>query len=155
MGMKMEKERYDFGFRYDLALGERIDTFCESTGSSLNRLMGKALEFALRLHDRRKVRFTPGSGFLMRLRHEERIERMLILSAWQRMKLRDFSYAYRISMAEVLRISLEMYLDYLDRQRGKTVVVKHHYESAIRIIEQFTVVLFPVFDRKPPLRFSG
>jgi len=44
--MEIEKKRYYFGFRFEKAIAERINRHCKGAGISLNRLVGKAFDFA-------------------------------------------------------------------------------------------------------------
>ena len=149
--MKIEKKRYYFGFRYDPTLGSRIVSHCNAAGETLNRLVSRALLFTFQQHNRRKILFSSASGFLTRPVYERRTDAILILSSRQREIVRDFAYAYRRSMAEIIRIALEVYLDYLDRMNGKSEVKKHYYETGVVIIEQLVVCLFPIFaPRIPP-----
>ena len=146
----MEKERYYFGFRYDYKLADRIERYCAVTGMSLNRLVEKAFGFAIGLHDKRKLLFDTYSGFSIRPLFEGKVTAMLILDAEMREMVRNFAVCYRRSMAEGLRVSLEVYLDSLDKRSGKIDVVKHYYRQAQAVITQTLFTLFPVYPLKIP-----
>ena len=144
----MEKERYYFGFRFDFELGERIDRYCFMTGETLNQLVEKAFCFTARLHDRRNILFDTYSGFCSRPLFEGKVTAMLILKAEIREMVRNFAVCYRRSMAEILRVSLEVYLDMLVNGAGKIDDVKHYYRQPRAVITQ---TLFTLFPQKFPL----
>jgi len=148
--MEIEKKRYYFGFRFEQAIAERINRHCKGAGISLNRLVGKAFDFAAELHDRRKILFTRSSNFLEREDEGDKVSPMLILDAVRRNMVRNFAFAYGRSMAEIIRVALEVYLDFLDTDGGKFGKIKHYYKLAQCTIQWTMITLSPAFPPKIP-----
>ena len=74
-------------------------------------------------------------------------------SAIQREAVRNFAFAYRISMAEVFRVSIEMFLDYQNTDKSKLSVVKHYYIRKMPVLIQVKIVLDPVIPYKKPIDY--
>lgn len=146
----MERQRFYFGFRYDYNLAKRITRHCSLAGLSLNRFVEKAFSFAAHLHDERKIVFKAYSGFCSRPLSEEKVTTMLILKVEMREMVRNFAICYRRSMAEILRVSIEVYLDSLDLKLGKIDSVKHYYGQPQAVITQTLFTLFPAIPVKIP-----
>ena len=144
----MKKQIFYFGFRYDKTLESKIDFFCREKKINLNKLAAKAFRYLAGLHDRKKVVFNQKSRFLARINRQEKIEVTLVNSREQRELLRNFAIAYRVSMAEVLRIALEIFLD---KAFSKSDVVKHVYRQEKPIKMSTLILLFPVYPCKEPI----
>lgn len=144
----MEKQQHCFGFRFESDLMKRVLKCRNSASLSMNSFVKKAFCFAMRQHDRRRVVFDGVSGFISRASRKDKVTTMLVLEGGLRESVRNFSIAYRKSMAEVIRIALELYLDYLDTDAGKNGAIKHYYNTPQPIIECSIIGLYPAF---PPM----
>jgi len=149
----MEKQAHYFGFRFENALEKRLIRYCGIRNSSLSRFAARAFRFTAAQHNRRKILFTTASGFKSRTRKEDKTETVLIQTGAQREMVRNFAFVYRISMAEVLRIALEVYLDHLETAGGKLDAIKHVYRLQQDIKVMTLIILYPAFPAKPPLDF--
>lgn len=144
----MKKQIFYFGFRYDETLEHKINRYCRLKRLSLNKLAARAFRNLTALHDRKKVLFDWRSRFLARIDRHEKTEVTLVHSREQRELLRNFAFAYRVSMAEVLRIALEIYLA---EALGKSDKVKHVYEHDKPIKTSTLILLFPAYPCKEPI----
>ena len=149
----MKKKIYCFGFRFEKVLFLRMRHWCTQESVSLNRLVMRAFSFTAKLHDQKKIIFDTASGFLGRVDRRDKIETLLQHTTDQREAVRNFAFAYRISMAEVLRISMEVYLDHLEGNDVKLDDIKHIYRSDQAIKTVTIVILFPVYPVKYPIDY--
>lgn len=120
------------------------------SGRTLNRMVEDALRFVSKLHDLGKIPFRWMSGFLLRDVREDIVETMLILEADVHEMVRNYAFAYRISMAEVLRVALEVYLDHLESEDGKLDDTLHYYDPPVSVISTVLARLIPAFHNGIP-----
>lgn len=145
----MDRKRFDFGFRYEEQLEERVVQFCKIRRISLNTLVERAFNFTSSEHDKGKIFVNLSSGFIFRPSCEDKVEKVLKIEALFRERVRNFAFSYRLSMAEVLRIALEVYLDYHDTQGGKLGKVKHYYSRVKSFIKGTIFFISPAFSGSP------
>ena len=141
----MLKEKYYFEFRFEEALKKRVLFHCQNQGMSLNRLMEAAFRFTAALHDGGKVPFAWKSRFLIRPDKNDRFSPMLILEKDVHEMVRNYAFAYRRSMAEILRVALELYLDHLESPNGKLDNTLHYYNNPVPVIKEVSAYLIPGF----------
>jgi len=147
----MEKERYYFGFRFENALKKRIKQYCEHRSLSLNTLVNHAFKSTAKLHDKQRILLNrSSSGFAVRINLRDRVDAMLILEAPTREMVRNFAVCYRKSMAEIIRIALELFLDFQDKHSGKIDDIKHYYNKPQYVISCTVIGLYPAFPPKIP-----
>lgn len=151
----MQKQRLYFGFRFENGMKKRIKWQLERRGGGLNSFVEDALRFIANLHDRGKLRFLWLSNFLTRTDKEDRFETMLILQPDVHEMVRNYAFSYRRSMAEVLRVALEVYLEYLESSDGKLVDTMHYYDKPVPVINTATARLIPAFHHGiPPNQYN-
>ena len=140
-----------FGFRVEKGLWDRLKVYCQGSGLSLNELVDHAFRFTAGLHDRRKTVFNrSASGFRWRADKADKVTTTLELDPELRESVRNFAVVYLCSMAEVLRKSLELYLDFLDTKGGREGEIRHFYRKPQEIIMASIIGLFPAFAPKLP-----
>ena len=153
MGMNIyqKKKRHYFGFRFESRLDKRILHQCTKDSTSLNRLVREAVLFTGKLHDKRKLKLSRSfSAFRSRISMKDRVTTVLILDISTREMIRNFSICYRKSMAEFIRIALELYLDWQEKGQSKMETIKHYYNKPQKIIKRSIIVIFPSFPLKNP-----
>ena len=141
----MIKERYYFEIRFEKELGKKIKEFCTENKISLSQLAEEAFRFTARLHDAGKVPFVRRSAFYGRKDKDNIFSPMIILKADVHEMVRNFAFAYRQSMAETLRISLEMFLEAAESDFSKLEDNIHYYNAPTLTIKQVTAFLIPAF----------
>lgn len=146
----MEKGKYGFGFRCERLLWYRIMQHCAEQSQSVNRFVQEAVCFAGRLHDRRHFFIKRTSGFIGRNVLADRINTLLILKSWTRIIVRNFAIVYQRSMAEVIRMMLELYLDWRDKENGKIRQIRHYYSKPQMCIQCSIIGLYPIFPPELP-----
>ena len=148
----MEKDEYGFGFRFERALGERIVRYCKKETVSLNDLVECAVCFAGHLHDKRKIIFDRASGFSERLESADKLSTVLIVKADIREIVLNFAVVYRKSMAEIIRVALEVFLDFQDTGKRRAGEIRHYYNKPQMCIQCSVISLYPIFPpQKPPI----
>lgn len=143
----------DFEFRYDCALGKRIRSYCGKRQVPLQLLAARAFRFTSKTHNVRQIIFDCASGFRRRRNKIDKETVVFTHSAHQREAVRNFAFSYRISMAEVYRISIEMYLDAQEVRSGETDTIKHYCTVKQSILIQVTIPLFPAYPYKKPVEY--
>jgi len=141
----IEKYRRYFGFRYEKILESRIVDYLQRRKVTLNTFVLDAFQFACVRYSKKRLLFRNWSGFVMRSCRKDKIDAMLCFEAEIRERLRNLAIAYRKSMAEILRVSLEVYLDYLDGNAGKIDIEKHYYSFPQDIIGCVVIGVNPFF----------
>lgn len=141
----MLKEKYYFEFRFEEELKQRAILHCRKLEISLNRLVEAALRFTTELHDKGKILFIWRSQFLARQHKEDQFSPMLILDKDMHEMVRNYAFAYRKSMAEILRISMELYFHYLESDSSKLDNALHYYNDPVPVIKQVIIHLIPGF----------
>ena len=153
MDTKISKARYYFGFRLESGLDEQAQLYCNNISISFNELIENAIVNLCHLHDQRKVLLNKSTSvFHSRQNLKDRVDTMLILKAAIREQVWSFAVCYRKSMAEIIRIALELYLDSLDSDKIKLDNIKHNYRHPQLIIECTIIGLYPIYPPKtqPP-----
>ena len=151
MDIQISKERYYFGFRFENTLKERIISYCKQQTVNLNTLVEIAMENICRLHDKKMIHLNKAaSNFRGRFNTRDRIDTMLILKAAVREHVWNLAVCYRRSMAEIIRIALELFLDATDSKISKSDDIKHYYSKPQYIIECTIIGLYPFYPPKPP-----
>ena len=151
----MEKERFYFGFRFENRMKERVLAQMKKRIVRLNQFVEEAFRFTTTLHDRGKLPFAWKSFFITRPDRADRFDTMLILKPDVHEMVRNYAFAYRRSMAEVLRVALEVYLDFLESEDGKLDNTIHYYDKPIPVIRRAVAQLIPSFPPGiPPDRYT-
>ena len=149
----MKEKIYYFGFRFEKKLNNRIENFCSKNEISLKQLVSIALQYTMKNHNMKRIIFDQSSYFKGRIDKRDKIETHFTQSETQRECARSFAFAYRLSMAEVFRISLEAYLDYIDTNKGRFGEIKHIYRSEKSIKTLTVIILYPAFSEKFPIDY--
>lgn len=134
-------------------LQNRAQKHCNSNATAFNALIKTAIEYLCLLHDKKKVLINKSaSAFNDRQDLRDKVNTMLILKAAIREQVWNFAVCYRKSMAEIIRIALELYLDSLDPKKRKSDNIKHYYSRPQEIIECTIIGLYPIYPPKllPP-----
>ena len=151
----MEKQRFYFGFRFENGMKKRLLEQMFQQRMRLNRFVEDALRFAARLHDKGQLPFAWKSVFITRPDRRNRFDTMLILNHDVHEMVRNLAFAYRRSMAEVLRVALEVYLDFLESPNGKLDNLLHYYSKPMSVINTVTARLIPAFlNGIPPNKYN-
>ena len=148
--MYMLKEKYYFEFRFEEELKTRIIRHCRDQTLTLSRMVEKAFRFTAALHDKGKVPFAWKSQFITRQEKEDRYSPMLLLNKDLHEMVRNYAFAYRSSMAEILRVSLELYFDYLESEDEKLDNTLHYYNEPVPVIKTVLAQLIPGFPHGIP-----
>lgn len=139
----MRKERYYFELRLENSLNKMAKMICKKEEISLSSLVDRAFRFIAPLYRKGNIPFKSRSKFFLRLNKENKFTRMIILQNDMHETVRNFAFAHRMSMAEVLRIALEVYLNFLvDGMPGIEEQI-HYYNPAIPVIEHIITRLIP------------
>ena len=139
----MEKERLYFEIRFENALKERAKEICKKEKISLSTLIDRAFRFVAPLYRKGHIPFRSRSVFFLRLDKEDKFTTMIVLQNDLHESVRNFAFAHRISMAEVLRIALEVFLKFLNDGMPGIKEQTHYYKLGIPVIKQVVSHLIP------------
>ena len=151
----MKKERYYFGFRFENEMKDRILLQMKKQIVRYNQFVENAFLFATKLHDQGKLPFLWKSSFIIRPNRTNKFDTMLILKNDIHEMVRNYAFSYRTSMAEILRVSLEVYLDFLESEDGKIDNSIHYYDQPVPVIQSVLARLIPAFHNGiPPDKYN-
>ena len=151
----MKKERYYFEIRFENGLKDKIGEICKNQFLSLSELVDRAFRFLAIHHNSGNIPFKSRSVFFSRLNKKDKFTSMIILKNDLHETVRNFAFAYRRSMAEVLRVSLEVYLEFLEKGESKIDKTIHYYKQPTSIIQYVIARLIPTFPPGiPPWKYN-
>lgn len=130
-------------------MGDRLEAFCLRKKISLNTMVHRMLIRLGRLHDQGRMCLLDKSRFRKRIDKKDKETTCLTLQVNTREMVKNLAFTYRISMAEVIRLGLEAYMDLEDLQKGIPVLPLHIYRLP-EILPKATIAL--LFPALPPNR---
>lgn len=148
--MDIISKKHYMGFRFEMKLKDRIGKYCSKNGLSLNRLVERSVQFASGQHAKKRIQLKRSvSGFLKRVLLRDKISTVLTLTPAVHELIRSFSIIYRISRAEVIRIALELYLDWQEKD-SRIDHIKHYYRVKQDIIKFVVITSIPQYPFPNP-----
>ena len=149
----MKEKLFYFGYRTEKKLYKRIKAYLFRQKISLSAFAIEAFDYASQTHNKRKINFSSASVFKGRIKKNDKIETHFTQTEKQREAVRSFAFSYRLSMAEVFRISMEAYLDFLKFGNSKSKTIKHVYRTQVTINEMTLAIIYPAFHVIYPIDF--